>query len=316
MVFLIIATVVLAVFTLLYFAAPSFLYKKVINDQRKAAGITVKSVKIPGFNIVYAAGGTGDPIVMLHGFGGSKNDWLQFAKNFTSEYWVILPDLPGFGESTKLKAEEFGIRFQVEKMHEFAKALQLERFHLVGHSMGGNIAGNFSGTYPEMVKSLALIDAARVITPEKSEFDLLMDKGVNPYVMKDVKDFDTLMEFLCYKPPRIPSFMKRYLAKRMMSTYELYEKSFNEEWEKSIFPESKIREIKAPTLIVWGDSDRNLHVSSAYVFEKNIENSRVVIISECGHVPFIERPEETASAYREFLRTGTNRGGRNTQQTA
>jgi abhydrolase domain-containing protein 6 len=190
----------------------------------------------------------------------------------------------------------------VEKVHEFARALQLEKIHLVGHSMGGNIAGNFAGTYPEMVKSLTLIDAARVITTEKSEFDLLMEKGVNPYMMKDVKDFDTFMEFLCYKPPQIPSLMKRYIAKQIMATYKLYEKSFNEEWEKSIFPESKIREITVPTLIIWGDSDKNLHVSSAYIFQKNIEGSRVVIINECGHIPFMEKPEETASAYSEFLK--------------
>ena len=302
MAFLIIAVIVLAVFVLLYFAAPPYLHKKFINDQRKAVGITVKSVKISRFNIVYAEGGTGDPIIMLHGFGGSKNDWLQFAKYFTSDYRVILPDLPGFGDSTKLKEEEFGIMFQVEKVHEFARALQLEKIHLVGHSMGGNIAGNFAGTYPEMVKSLALIDAARVITPEKSEFDLLMEKGVNPYMIKDVKDLDTFMEFLCYKPPQIPSLMKRYIAKQIMATYKLYEKSFNEEWEKSIFPESKIREITVPTLIIWGDSDKNLHVSSAYIFQKNIEGSRVVIINECGHIPFMEKPEETASAYSEFLK--------------
>jgi abhydrolase domain-containing protein 6 len=302
MVILIIAVIALAILALLYFLAPPYLHKKFITDQRKAAGITVKSVKISRFKIVYAEGGTGDPIVMLHGFGGSKNDWAQFAKYFTSDYRVILPDLPGFGDSTKLEKGELGIMFQVEKVHEFARALQLEKIHLVGHSMGGNIAGNFAGTYPKMVKSLALIDAARVITPEKSEFDLLMEKGVNPYMIKNVKDFDTFMEFLCYKPPQIPSLMKRYIAKQIMATYKLYEKSFNEEWEKSIFPESKIEKIAAPTLIIWGESDKNLHVSSAYIFQKNIEGSNVVIIDECGHIPIMEKPEETASAYSEFLK--------------
>lgn len=301
MVFLIITVIVLVVLAFLYFAAPPYLHKKFINNQRKTAGITIKSVKIPGFKIVYAEGGTGDPIIMLHGFGGSKNDWLQFAKYFTPNYRVILPDLPGFGDSTKLKDDELGIMFQVEKVHEFAEALKLTKIHLVGHSMGGNIAGNFAGTYPDIVRSLTLIDAARVITPEKSEFDLLMEKGINPYMMKDVKDFDRFMEFLCYKPPRIPSLMKRYLAKQIMSTYKLYEKSFDKEWEKSIFPENRIRKILAPTLIIWGDSDKNLHVSAAYIFQKNIEGSRVVIINECGHIPFMEKTEETASAYSEFL---------------
>jgi pimeloyl-ACP methyl ester carboxylesterase len=302
MVILIIAVIALTTLALLYFVAPPYLYKKFIDDQRKAAGITVKSVKISRFKVVYAEGGTGDPIIMLHGFGGSKNDWLRFARSFTPDYRVILPDLPGFGDSTKLEEEEFGVMFQVEKVLEFARALQLEKFHLVGHSMGGNIAGNFAGTYPEMVKSLALIDAARVITPEKSEFDLLMEKGDNPYMIKTVKDFDTFMEFLCYKPPRIPSLMKRYLAKQLMATFKVYEKAFNEEWEKSVFPENKIRKITAPTLIIWGESDKNLHVSSAYIFQKNIEGSKVVTIAECGHIPIMEKTKETVSAYSEFLK--------------
>lgn len=302
MVILIILVIALAILALLYFVAPPYLYKKFIYDQRKAAGITVKSVKISRFKVVYAEGGSGYPIIMLHGFGGSKNDWLQFAKYFTSDYRVILPDLPGFGDSTKLEEEEFGVMFQVEKVLEFTRALQLEKIHLVGHSMGGNIAGNFAGAYPEMVKSLALIDAARVITPEKSEFDLLLEKGENPYIIKDVKDFDTFMEFLCYQPPQIPSLMKRYLAKQLMATYKVYEKSFYQQWEKSIFPESRIRKITAPTLIIWGESDKNLHVSSAYIFQKNIAGSKVVTIDECGHIPFMEKPKETVSAYSEFLK--------------
>jgi pimeloyl-ACP methyl ester carboxylesterase len=66
--------------------------------------------------------------------------------------------------------------------------------------------------------------------------------------------------------------------------------------------ESKLNKITAPTLILWGDTDRVVHISSVPIFEKNIKNSKSVIIKECGHVPMIEKPAETAAAYQDFLK--------------
>src|SRR5450759_907549 len=100
-IFLTIAVVVVIVAAILYFAAPSYLYNKAIADLRKDAKLTIKSVNIPDFKIVYAEGGAGDTIIMLHGFGGNKDNWPRFAKFFTPNYRVIIPDLPGFGDSSK-----------------------------------------------------------------------------------------------------------------------------------------------------------------------------------------------------------------------
>lgn len=299
---LIVTAVVIAALAVLYIAAPGLLYSLFVRGQRTSAGLTIKSIDIPGYTIAYAEGGTGDAIILLHGFGSSKDHWPAFAKHFTANYRVLIPDLPGFGDSTKLKEGEFSIQFEAENVRKFAEALHCEKFHLVGHSMGGNIAGNFAVAYPGMVKSLALIDAARVISPVKSEFDLLMEKGINPYMMKDVKDFDRFMEFMYYKPPQVPSFIKNYVARQIIKSYAEYEKSFNDGWEKSIFPEDRIRKITAPTLIIWGDSDKNFNLSCARIFEKNIKNSRLVIIKECGHIPIMEKPDETAAAYQAFLK--------------
>jgi abhydrolase domain-containing protein 6 len=167
--------------------------------------------------------------------------------------------------------------------------------------MGGNIAGNYAATYPEMVKTLALIDVARVNSPIKSEVDLLMEKGINPFMVKEVKDFDVFMNFTYYKPPQMPFFMKNHIAKQLIKTSALSEKDFTEGWIKSVFPEGQIRKIAAPTLIIWGDSDKNVHVSGAGIFKKNIKDSKLVIIKECGHAPIIEKSTETAMAYRDFL---------------
>jgi pimeloyl-ACP methyl ester carboxylesterase len=302
-IFLTIAVVLVVIAAVLYFAAPAYLYNQAINGLRKDAGLTIKSVNIPDFKIVYAEGGAGDTIIMLHGFGGNKDNWPRFAKYFTPNYRVIIPDLPGFGDSSKPQNAKYSIMSQVERVNLFAKELKLTKFHIVGNSMGGSIAGNYAATYPDMVKTLALFDSAGVTSPVKSERALLLEKDINPLVVKDAKGYDGLLEICFNKPPQLPSLIKKYLAKKAMEDTPLNEKIFNEITYTDINAlESKLNIITAPTLIVWGDSDKVIDVSSVPIFKKNIKGSKSAIIKECGHLPMMEKPRETASVYQDFLK--------------
>jgi pimeloyl-ACP methyl ester carboxylesterase len=191
---------------------------------------------------------------------------------------------------------------QVERLNLFAKELKLTKFNIVGNSMGGNIAGNYAATYPDMVKTLGLFDAVGVNAPIKSELILLLEKGKNPLIIQDVNDYDKYLEFIYVKPPQMPSFMKNYLAKQIVEAAPLKEKIGNDIWADNLVLQGKLKKIKAPTLIVWGDSDKVIHVSSVPVFKKGIKNSQAVIIKDCGHVPMMEKPQETASIYQDFLK--------------
>ncbi len=302
-IFLTIAVVVIVIAAVLYFAAPAYLYNKAMNGLRKDAGLTIKSVNIPDFKIVYAEGGTGDTIIMLHGFGGNKDNWLRFAKYFTPNYRVIIPDLPGFGDSSKPEDAKYNIMSQVERLNLFVKELKLTKFNIVGNSMGGSIAGNYAVTYPDMVKTLALFDSAGVVSPIKSERDLLFEKGINPLVAKDEKGYDRLLEINFVKPIQLPSVIKSYLAKQAVKAAPHNEKISNEIRNTDLtLLETKLNKITAPTLIVWGDSDKVIHISSVQIFEKNIKGSKSAIIKECGHLPMLEKPQETASVYQDFLK--------------
>jgi pimeloyl-ACP methyl ester carboxylesterase len=295
-----IAVVVVIVAAILYFAAPAYLYNKAIDGVRKDAGLTIKSVNIPDFKIVYLEGGTGDTIIMLHGFSANKDNWLRFAKNFTPNYRVIIPDIPGFGESSKPQDAKYDIMSQVERVNLLAKELKLTKFHIVGNSMGGEIAGNYAATYPDMVKTLGLFDSGGIVSPTKSERALLLEKGVNIFKIKDVQDYEKLVEMSFAKPIKLPSVIKNYLAKQAIKSAPLNEKIFPELGKAEL--QGKLNKITAPTLIVWGDSDKILHISSVQVFKKNIKNSQSAIIKECGHLPMLEKPQETASIYRDFLK--------------
>ncbi|OGP88936.1 MAG: hypothetical protein A2031_03420 [Deltaproteobacteria bacterium RBG_19FT_COMBO_43_11] len=298
-----IAAIVVVIAALLYFAAPAYLYNKAINGVRKDAGLTLKSVNIPDFKIVYLEGGTGDTIIMIHGFGGNKDNWLRFAKLFTPNYRVIVPDLPGFGDSSKPQDAKYNIMSEVERLNLFAKELKLTNFHIVGNSMGGNIAGNYAATYPEMVKTLGLFDSAGVISPIKSELTLLFEKGINPLIVKDVNDYNRFLEFVYLKPPQLPSVIKQYLAKQAVKAGPFNKKILKDQISTDfIVLQSNLGKITAPTLIVWGDSDKLIHISAVDIFKKNIKNSKSVIIKECGHLPMLEKPAETAAIYGNFLK--------------
>ncbi len=301
-VILIFAVFVIVVAAVLYFVAPPYLYNKAIDNLRKEAGLSMKAADIPGFKIVYAEGGSGDTIVMLHGFSANKDYWLRFAKGFTSGYRVIIPDLPGFGDSAKPAHARYNILSQVERLNLLARELNLPPFHLVGNSMGGNIAGHFAASYPDRVKSLALFDASGVTPPVKSERDLLIDKGTNPYFVKNMDDFNRLFTFNFHQPPAYPSFIKRYLARQAVKAAPMNEKIYNDVMADYAVLQSRLNSITAPTLIVWGDSDKSISISAMEIFSGNIHKSKTAIIKECGHLPMLEKPRETAAVYADFLK--------------
>jgi len=301
-VFLVGAGLMAALAVVLYLVAPSCLYNRSVDGLRKDAGMTIKTADIPDFKIVYAEGGTGETIIMLHGFGANKDYWMRFAGNFTPGYRVIIPDLPGFGDSSRTLPANYNIMAQVQRLNQLAQALNLTSFHLVGNSMGGNIAGNFAASYPDRVKTLALFDASGATSPVKSERDLLIDKGINPYFFKNMDEFDRLLGFNFYKPPRYPSFIKKYLAKQAAKAIPMNEKIYGDVRADYSILQSRLDRITAPALIVWGDTDKSIHISAMEIFAKNIRRSQTAIIKECGHLPMLEKPGETAAVYAEFLK--------------
>ena len=115
-------------------------------------------------------------------------------------------------------------------------------------------------------------------------------------------DYDKLLGMNFYKPIKIPSIVKKHLAKEAAKAGPLNQKIHNEITSTDYYVlEDKLGLIKAPTLIVWGDSDKVLDISSVPIFENKIKNAKSVIIKECGHLPMLEKPKETAEAYKDFL---------------
>jgi pimeloyl-ACP methyl ester carboxylesterase len=215
-------------------------------------------------------------------------------------------DLPGFGESTKQEEASYTIAAQVERLDRIARALSLESFHVAGNSMGGNISGKYALLFPEKVLTLGLFNTAGVPQcPEKSDLARLMEKGENPLLGETPEDFEKMIAFAFVKPPWFPGPVKKMMADRWAESRSFNEKVFREIIAEASSLEPDLSKIWTRTLILWGDQDRLLHVSCADVLDKGLPSSTKVIMKDCGHVPMMERPKETARHYLDFLQAGS-----------
>ena len=283
-----------------YFLFPEAVFKLAIDAQRRSADLVKKEVLVDNHRIVYLEGGTGETIVLLHGFGGYKDQWTAFAK-YLKGYHLVIPDIPGFGESSQVPTNNYSVESQVGRIDRFVEVLKLDKFHMAGNSMGGAYAATYGAKHPGKVLTLALLDTAGVPSPSKSEFVLQLETGNNLLLAGNTEDVEKLLDLIYAKMPPIPPAFKKILIADWIAHTEFNRKIWNDTnpFQFSLAPVLPL--IQAPVLILWGEQDKMLDVGSVVFLEKNLKNHRTVIMKDTGHCPMIERPEETAKAYRSFL---------------
>lgn len=293
-----------ALAVVLYFVLPGLAVKWVRQSERKSAGLEEKNVRVGDHEIVYLEGGESEAILMVHGFTANKDNWTRFAKSITPAYHVVALDLPGFGESTYLEQASYGMVDQAKRLDQFANAIGLKRFHIVGNSMGGHIAGRYAVMFPEKVITLGLFNASGVTSPEQSELAKMLAKGEpNPLIVGSAEDFDRMLRFVFVTPPEIPGFAKKVLVDQAVRHRTSNQRISKQSAAERGALEPDLSKIKARTFVLWGDKDRLVDVSCVKVFEKGLASCATVIMKDCGHLPMMERPEEAAKHYTAFLKS-------------
>jgi abhydrolase domain-containing protein 6 len=285
-----------------YYAFPEKVANYLINYERSKAGLAKKEIKVGDYNIVYLEGGKGPTVLLLHGYSVDKDNWPRFAAYLTKDYHVIAPDIPGHGESSKLINSKYDVASQIDRLHKFALAVNIKEFHIAGNSMGGWFAGAYAVRYPGDVLSVGLFDAAGVKSLQKSEVNRLFEKGENPLLLKDAGDLTRLMSLVFVNPPLMPYPFKKMFIEKALANQAINQKIGNDLRSDFNSLEKDLPKIKASTLILWGDKDRIIDISSVPVFEKGLKNHQTIIIKDCGHVPMLEKPQETATAYLAFIK--------------
>ncbi|MBW1767220.1 MAG: alpha/beta fold hydrolase [Deltaproteobacteria bacterium] len=301
---ILVPSVILLALIGLYFLFPETMFVILRKAERAAGGLTQHCIDVNGLNIEYLEGGKGDPLVLIHGFGANKDNWTRIGKYLTPHFRVIALDLPGFGESAKDPEGDYRISNQAEWVKAFVKAMGIQSLHMGGNSMGGNIAGAYASRYPDDIKSLLLIAPGGVASSEHSEMFRRLNQGKpNPLVARSVEEYERLLDFVFVKRPFIPRPIKKLLIQEAIEHQPLNKKIFKQLRSSADVPplEVLLNGLPVPTLIVWGSQDRVLHVSGAKILKSVIPNARAEIMDAVGHLPMIEKPEETAGLYLNFL---------------
>lgn len=282
------------------YLAPESATRLFLSLERRQAGLERKEIDLAdGTRYVYLEGGQGEPLMLLHGFGANKDSFDRVTKFLTPKYRVIVPDHIGFGESAHPPDADYSPAAQAERLHRLAGSLGIKEMHLGGSSMGGQIAMSYAALYRSEVKSLWLIDTAGIWSAPASELRITIEKtGTNPLLIRTEDEFAGLFPWVMAEPPFIPRPIMNVLALERIRNFELEQRIFTQIASDSV--EERIRGLDTPTLIVWGDKDRTIDVATTEVLRGLLPRSQVIIMPGIGHVPIIERPQQSADDYLKF----------------
>ena len=252
----------------------------------------------------------GHPYTMLfiHGFGAASHYWRDLEEHFAATYNTVALDLKGFGYSNKPRDGKYRISDQADLVKAFIEEKNLSNVILVGHSMGGAVAllTHFKSK-PGLVKGLILLDNASY-GQELPEFVHLLRtpvlNTVGPAILPDNLMVKHMLQQVFYDQTKI--------TEDMISQYTTYLKTPGayhalRETAKQIIPENvdeiidQTVNLKIPALIIWGENDQILPLSSGQRFHDDIKDSEFVIIPESGHNVHEEKPAETIQAMTDFL---------------
>ena len=240
-------------------------------------------------------------IVMVHGLASNKDKWLKLSQQLKDKYRIIVPDLPGHGDSVQELDCDYSINAQAQHLAEFIKKLNLDKVHIIGNSLGGAIVTRFTYQFPKMVESLILMNSYGALKTKSHLYHLAQKLGYNPIIkINSVQDYRRMMKIAMVKPPYIPTFIIKILVKKMQQRKKLNEKIFFASYKNSNLI-SLLPHISQPVLLIWGEKDKILHVDDSRLFRQEIPNCKRIILKDIGHVPMLECPKITASHVDEFI---------------
>jgi pimeloyl-ACP methyl ester carboxylesterase len=264
-------------------------------------------------HINYEIHGNGNStFVFLHGFGASVETWRDIELPLSKGNTLIFLDLKGFGLSSKPDDGKYSLEDQAEIVLAFLKAHHFHDITLVGHSYGGAVAvftylKDRSGHARGIIRRLVLIDAAAYVQVFPFFIDILRKPIINWAVMNLVPT-QIMAGFMLY----YLFYDENKLSEERITRHAEYlgqPGSYDSfvECARQIVPANPdsisalIKTIAVPALIIWGANDPAIPLEHGQRLHRDIQNSTMVIISNCGHIPHEESPAETLDAILNFL---------------
>ena len=260
------------------------------------AHASVHEVQVGDHRWSYLESGEGPLIVLVHGFTGSKENWLPLMAKLHG-HRLIAPDLPGWGESERKPGADYGPVAQAERLHTFLASFGSKPALVVGHSMGGQIVGLLAVRHPEDLGPVVLMSSAGVAF-KQNEFGRDVLAGKNPFQATTRADVHRYLGIVFTDPPFVPWPVDAALAQRRARD-AAFEQSVLDRigrGPEALQLQSELSAIKSPVMLLWCRDDRVIDVSAAKVFAQGLHSSQTVILEGCGHMPLMAAPQAVADA--------------------
>lgn len=282
--------------------APDLLLRAEFARERFQAGLHARTLQAAGHRWVYVEAGNGPPVLLIHGYTGSKENWFPLAGELKTRFRVIAPDLPGWGESERKPGSDYGYAAQSERLADFIRAIGGGRpVALVGHSMGGGIVALTAARHPELIAKLVLMDAGGVHFRDNA-FALAVQRGEQPFAVADADGLHRYLGTVFTNPPWVPwPISAALIARRRRNAGFERDVLRALSGPDAFLPAREAAAIRAPTLLLWCRRDRVIDASAAVLYAARIPQAHTLLMEGCNHMPMLERTIDTANALQEFL---------------
>jgi len=275
------------------------------SGDRGAARLKLETIETPHGPIATAQAGSGPPLLAIHGLGGTKASFLPTLALMRDTHRVIAVDLPGFGDSVKPLRAAFDAPYFAGVMTAVLDALEVERAHIVGNSMGGRIALELALTASDRVDRLVLLSPAmawlrprrwapvvRMLRPELT----MVPMPVEGLVRRLVPSGDE-----GWAAAGVDEFLRAFSTARGRHAFHAAARNIyldQPHGDEGLW--SRLGGMTHESLFVWGRRDRLVPIAFMKHVERTFPSARHLEL-DCGHVPQVERPRETHRAMRDFL---------------
>ncbi|MBW2147749.1 MAG: alpha/beta fold hydrolase [Deltaproteobacteria bacterium] len=254
----------------------------------------------------YVTAGRGSKVILIHGLGGSWDNWKIIIPIISARHRVYALDLPGFGLSDRPEVS-YSIPFMTQAVLAFMEKAGVEKADFVGHSMGGHVLMDLALKHPEKIQRMILLDAVGAQSLwEPLRRLTLLGLGLleqNPEWLSPgwVKQ---LVETCFYKPnDESEEMVKFFMAALQRPEGQQLVRSFSNAAQGILnYPLAhRLRQIRVKTLVVWGQNDRVVSLDHAVTLNREISGSQLRLIPRSGHIPQLERPERLARIMLEYF---------------
>jgi abhydrolase domain-containing protein 6 len=267
------------------------------------AGLQTRCKRVGDHTLSFWEGGNpkGPALLLLHGFGASKENWAFLGARLKSRFRIIAPDQAGFGRSDFHTAADYGLAAQSDRAAALLDDLGVDSAFVVGSSMGGAIAAQLAARHPERVAALGLMNAAGAPGKHMSLLESGLAAGVNYLAPAIPRDTGRVFSIALHRRHRLMGMALAFVMAREMSHRKPVNDFLFTQMVTSLLPTWQgLGNIKAPTLVLWGDSDQVLDASCADSFREQIEHAHVMVMPGVGHLPMLEEPALTAQVLHDF----------------